>query len=99
MIDDRSSPPACPSAAARSCPTDAEGPRPADARGRGHPALGVGGARPRLCGGGALDGFWERNSSAWDIAAGLLIVREAGGFVEAIAPGEDPLVAGVIRNT
>jgi myo-inositol-1(or 4)-monophosphatase len=30
---------------------------------------------------GRLDAYWERNISAWDIAAGLLIVREAGGFV------------------
>jgi myo-inositol-1(or 4)-monophosphatase len=30
---------------------------------------------------GRLDAYWERNIAAWDIAAGLLIVREAGGFV------------------
>jgi myo-inositol-1(or 4)-monophosphatase len=30
---------------------------------------------------GRLDGYWERNLSPWDIAAGLIIVREAGGFV------------------
>jgi myo-inositol-1(or 4)-monophosphatase len=30
---------------------------------------------------GRLDGYWERNISPWDIAAGLIIVREAGGFV------------------
>ena len=30
---------------------------------------------------GRFDGFWERNLSPWDIAAGLIIVREAGGFV------------------
>src|SRR6185437_14228903 len=28
---------------------------------------------------GRLDGYWERNLSAWDIAAGTIIVREAGG--------------------
>jgi myo-inositol-1(or 4)-monophosphatase len=28
---------------------------------------------------GRLDGFWEQRLSAWDIAAGLLLVREAGG--------------------
>ena len=33
---------------------------------------------------GRFDGFWERGLSAWDIAAGILIVREAGGFVETI---------------
>jgi myo-inositol-1(or 4)-monophosphatase len=30
---------------------------------------------------GRLDGFWERNLSPWDMAAGILLVREAGGFV------------------
>jgi myo-inositol-1(or 4)-monophosphatase len=29
---------------------------------------------------GRLDGFWERNLSPWDVAAGILVVREAGGF-------------------
>jgi myo-inositol-1(or 4)-monophosphatase len=29
---------------------------------------------------GRLDGYWERNLNSWDIAAGLLMVREAGGF-------------------
>ncbi len=33
---------------------------------------------------GRFDGFWERGLSSWDIAAGLLIVRESGGLVEAI---------------
>ena len=30
---------------------------------------------------GRLDGYWERNLNSWDIAAGILMVREAGGFV------------------
>ncbi len=30
---------------------------------------------------GRFDGYWERNLKPWDIAAGLIIVREAGGFV------------------
>ncbi|GAA0776765.1 inositol monophosphatase [Roseibium denhamense] len=30
---------------------------------------------------GRLDGYWERNLNSWDIAAGLLMVKEAGGFV------------------
>lgn len=30
---------------------------------------------------GKLDGFWESDLKEWDIAAGVLIVREAGGFV------------------
>ena len=36
---------------------------------------------------GRYDGFWERGLSPWDIAAGLLLVREAGGYVSAIEGG------------
>jgi myo-inositol-1(or 4)-monophosphatase len=30
---------------------------------------------------GRFDGFWEQHLSAWDIAAGVLLIREAGGVV------------------
>jgi len=30
---------------------------------------------------GRCDGFWQRNLNYWDIAAGVIIVKEAGGFV------------------
>ena len=30
---------------------------------------------------GRFDAFWERDLKAWDIAAGILLVREAGGFI------------------
>jgi myo-inositol-1(or 4)-monophosphatase len=30
---------------------------------------------------GRFEGFWEQRLSAWDIAAGILLVREAGGLV------------------
>ena len=30
---------------------------------------------------GRCDGFWQRNLNYWDIAAGIVIVKEAGGFV------------------
>ena len=30
---------------------------------------------------GKVDGFWERGLEIWDIAAGVIIVREAGGYV------------------
>ena len=43
---------------------------------------------------GRYDGYWERRLNAWDIAAGLLIVREAGGRVEPITNGADPLEDG-----
>jgi myo-inositol-1(or 4)-monophosphatase len=42
---------------------------------------------------GRFDGYWERGLEAWDIAAGILMVREAGGRAEDIAGG-DPLVTG-----
>ena len=30
---------------------------------------------------GRLDGFWEIGLSLWDIAAGVLLIQEAGGFI------------------
>ncbi|MFD2236194.1 inositol monophosphatase family protein [Aureimonas populi] len=33
---------------------------------------------------GRLDGFWERDLAPWDLAAGIALVREAGGFVTSI---------------
>jgi len=30
---------------------------------------------------GRCDGFWQRNLNYWDIAAGIIIVKESGGFV------------------
>ena len=44
---------------------------------------------------GRLDGYWERGLNAWDIAAGLLIAREAGALVEGFNhPLETPLESG-----
>ena len=40
---------------------------------------------------GRLDGFWERNLRAWDVAAGIIILREAGGFVTD-ADGKDKML-------
>ncbi|MDO9503101.1 inositol monophosphatase family protein [Falsiroseomonas sp.] len=37
---------------------------------------------------GRYDGFWELGLNKWDIAAGLVIVKEAGGFVSDPAGGE-----------
>ena len=45
---------------------------------------------------GRYEGYWERGLHAWDMAAGMLIVREAGGLVEAVEPRADPLLAGTI---
>ena len=38
---------------------------------------------------GRYDGFWERHLNAWDLAAGVLIVQEAGGLIEPLTPGGD----------
>ena len=45
---------------------------------------------------GRYDGFWERRLQAWDMAAGIVIVKEAGGFVEALTPGAIPQEEGAI---
>ncbi|RED31956.1 myo-inositol-1(or 4)-monophosphatase [Rhodopseudomonas thermotolerans] len=37
---------------------------------------------------GRFDGFWERNLSPWDIAAGIVMIREAGGTVGEICGGD-----------
>jgi myo-inositol-1(or 4)-monophosphatase len=43
---------------------------------------------------GRFDAFWERGLNAWDIAAGILLVREAGGVVTDLAGGPDALKNG-----
>src|SRR5436305_7455563 len=43
---------------------------------------------------GRFDAYWERNLSPWDIAAGLVLVREAGGFVTDMDGGETPSLSG-----
>lgn len=45
---------------------------------------------------GRTDGFWESGLSAWDMAAGALLVREAGGIVSGYVSGEDFLESGRI---
>ncbi|MFT6604882.1 MAG: myo-inositol-1(or 4)-monophosphatase [Halocynthiibacter sp.] len=45
---------------------------------------------------GRYEGFWERKLNSWDMAAGILIVREAGGFVEPIKPGGDIMADGEV---
>ncbi|NVN88245.1 MAG: inositol monophosphatase [Rhodopseudomonas sp.] len=37
---------------------------------------------------GRFDGFWERNLSPWDLAAGVVMIREAGGVVGDIHGGD-----------
>ncbi len=43
---------------------------------------------------GRLDGFWEMGLKLWDIAAGVLLIREAGGMVTDFAGGEGSLTTG-----
>ena len=45
---------------------------------------------------GRLDGFWEFGLKPWDIAAGLLLVQEAGGMVGPPYPGQDLMRQGDI---
>ena len=45
---------------------------------------------------GRSDAFWERNLSSWDMAAGIVLVREAGGFTSDCDGGEAPLDTGSI---
>jgi myo-inositol-1(or 4)-monophosphatase len=48
---------------------------------------------------GRFDGFWELDLAPWDVAAGILLIREAGGIVTDLAGrparlGRGPIVAG-----
>ncbi len=45
---------------------------------------------------GRCDGYWERGIRPWDIAAGVILVRESGGFVTDLSGGSDMLAKGEI---
>ncbi len=45
---------------------------------------------------GRFDGFWERDLGPWDMAAGVLMVSEAGGSVTDADGGPDPLATGSV---
>ena len=63
----------------------------------------------RSCGASALDlayvaagryeGYWNRHNSPWDVAAGMLLVQEAGGTVAEIGGGRNMLETGCILAT
>jgi myo-inositol-1(or 4)-monophosphatase len=45
---------------------------------------------------GRYEGFWESGLQPWDMAAGILLVREAGGYVTEIGGGENMLDSGSV---
>lgn len=45
---------------------------------------------------GRYDGYWEAGLGAWDIAAGIILVTEAGGYVRDASGGTDMLKTGGI---
>jgi myo-inositol-1(or 4)-monophosphatase len=45
---------------------------------------------------GRFDGFWETGLSPWDIAAGVLLIREAGGFISDWDGGTDMVESGSV---
>lgn len=45
---------------------------------------------------GRYDGYWERELQPWDMAAGLLIAREAGALVEAVREGDQIFESGSV---
>ena len=45
---------------------------------------------------GRFDGFWEARLKPWDVAPGILLVREAGGSVADFTGGDDMLHGGTI---
>lgn len=48
---------------------------------------------------GRLDGYWERGLAPWDLAAGVVLVREAGGVVTAYDQSPFDLTSGRILAT
>ena len=45
---------------------------------------------------GRYEGFWERRLNAWDLAAGVILVKEAGGLVEPLTPGGNIIEDGEV---
>jgi len=43
---------------------------------------------------GRYDGYWEEGLNVWDVAAGILLVKEAGGFVSPFNLKKDPVADG-----
>ncbi len=66
-----------------------------------HGVRRIGAAAPDLCyvACGRLDAFFEYNLNAWDVAAGALILKEAGGSVQDFSGGENWLFGREIACT
>lgn len=47
---------------------------------------------------GRIDGYWERNLNAWDVAAGILLVREAGGVITDLGGGPKVLDGEILAS-
>jgi len=48
---------------------------------------------------GRFDGYWQRELNYWDVAAGIIIVKEAGGFVEFFEEDKDfPLKKNILAT-
>lgn len=45
---------------------------------------------------GRYDGYWERGINAWDMAAGLILVKEAGGFIGPVREGREIFESGAV---
>lgn len=45
---------------------------------------------------GRFDGFWEEGLMPWDLAAGVLLVKEAGGFVAPVTPRASVMQSGAL---
>jgi myo-inositol-1(or 4)-monophosphatase len=48
---------------------------------------------------GRYEGFWEEDLSPWDIAAGIIMVKEAGGYVSDLKGGQTMLQSGSVLAT
>jgi len=49
--------------------------------------------------GGRSEGYWEEEISIWDVAAGILLVKEAGGYVSDLKGGQTMLQSGSVLAT
>jgi len=48
---------------------------------------------------GRFDGYWQRELNYWDIAAGIIILKEAGGFIDFFeTDNKDPLKKNILAS-